>query len=420
MTVVAGRGQSIAYASSIFIAFAALVLSRKPDAFLRSQFWAEDGVVWYRQAYEIGWMSLLLPQNGYFQSVSKIAGNLGQLVSLTWAPLLFALIALLFKLLPVMLLYSARGKALVPRASGRFLLSFLYVAHPYSWEVFINVTNIHWHLALAALLILCFASWDRTFQKISDLAIVLLCGLSGTFAFFLAPISAWHWYSTKSRRSLILASILFLAAGIQLAALLMTGAASRSSAPLDASWSDLLRIVGGQITAASILGDGWLHLFESRLWQGSVFFPFAFSAVLAVFMARALQTADHALRYLVVLSVMIFVAALLQPQISSTQGQWPLFARPNTGGRYAFIPILGFYASLAWIGASDRSIVYRRIAQALLAAVLVAGVPMSWRVKAYEDVGFLARAKAFEQAPPGEIVEIPTNPRGWSFSLEKR
>lgn len=274
----------MAHPSFVLFAFAAMVVSRKPDAFLAAQFWAEDGVVWYRQAYEMGWMSLLHPQNGYFQTVSKIAGNLGQFVDLARAPLLFSLIALAFKLLPVVLLYSSRGKGLVPSASGRLLVGFLYVAHPYSWEVFINVTNIHWHLAIAALLVICFASWDGPSQKISDCAIVLLCGLSGTFALFLAPISAWHWFRTRSRRSLVLATVLFLAASIQLAALLMTGAATRSSAPLDASWGDLYRIVGGQITAASILGDGWRPLFVDSLWQESVLIPFALSAVLVTFM----------------------------------------------------------------------------------------------------------------------------------------
>ena len=420
MTVAARRGRGFAHAAALFVAFSALALSRKPDAFLRAQFWAEDGVVWYRQAYEMGWLSLLHPQNGYFQTVSKIAGNLGQLVDLALAPLLFSLVALFFKLLPVMMLYSPRGNELVPSGKYRILIAFLYVAHPYSWEVFINVTNIHWHLALAALLVICFSSWDGTSRKVSDLAIILLSGLSGTFALFLAPIAAWHWHRTRSRRALILALVLGLAACVQLATLLLTGSTTRSAAPLDASWEGLFRIVGGQITAASLLGDGWRHIFDSRFWQGSAFVPFALSAVLATLMARAFHTGGPALRYFVALSAMVFAAALLQPQISSTQGQWPLFTRPNVGGRYAFIPILAFYASLAWIGASDRNIVYRRIAQALLAVALVIGVPVSWRVKAYEDVGFPARAKEFERAPAGEVIEIPVNPPGWFFSLEKR
>ena len=178
--------------------------------------------------------------------------------------------------------------------------------------------------------------------------------------------------------------------------------------------------MGGQIAAASILGDGWRHLFDSRLWQGTALVPLAMSAGLVALMARAFLTGGHALRYFIALSAMVFVAALVQPQISNTQGQWPLFTRPGTGGRYAFIPILAFHASLAWIAASDHNLAFRRCARVLLAVVLVVGIPMSWNVRPYEDVGFLARARQFERAAPGTVVEIPVNPRGWSFRLERK
>lgn len=45
------RWHGMAHPSFVLFAFAAMVVSRKPDAFLAAQFWAEDGVVWYRQAY---------------------------------------------------------------------------------------------------------------------------------------------------------------------------------------------------------------------------------------------------------------------------------------------------------------------------------------------------------------------------------
>ena len=416
----AQRHHAVVQAFALAIACAALVFSRKPDAFLDAQFWAEDGVVWYRQAYESGWVSLLDPQNGYFQTVSKVTANLAQLVDLAWAPLLFAGVALCFKVLPVLLLHADRGRQLAPDARCRWLLTALYIAHPYSWEVFINVTNIHWHLAIAALLVVCLGSWDGAFQKSCDVAIVSLCGLSGTFAMFLAPISAWHWYRTRSRRALVLASILALAAGIQLVALATTGTTARSPAPLDASWGDLVRIVGGQVAAASLLGDVWPELFDTAAWQRWMLVPLAFSAALAVLVARAFHSARHPLRYFIALSAMVFVAALLRPQISGTEGQWPLFARPGIGGRYAFLPILAFYASLAWIATADRTAAFRWVARLLLAIVLVVAVPASWRVKPYEDVGFAARAQSFARAAPGEVVEIPVNPPGWSFPLEKR
>lgn len=397
-----------------------LVLSRKPDAFQEAQFWAEDGVIWYKQAHDMGWWSLLSPQNGYFQSISKIAGNIAQLVSLSSAPLVFSLIALIFKLLPILLLNTSRGRQLVPELHCRLLLCGLYVAHPYSWEVFINVTNIHWHLALTALLVLCFSDWDGAWRKGGDCAIVLLCGLSGTFSLFLAPIAVLQLYRSRTRRALVLAAILATAAAIQVAALVLTGSTTRSAAPLDASWSDLFRIIGGQIVAAGLLGDGWSNLFATSWWQQSILVPLAFCVVAPSLMARAFMGGDHTLRALIVLGALVFAAALARPQISSTQGQWPLFTRPNVGGRYAFLPIVAFHASLVFLAIKDRHIVYRWSARILLAILLVVGVPQSWSIQPYEDVGFAAKAEEFEHALPGTTVEIPINPPGWSFRLEKR
>ena len=397
-----------------------LILSRKPDAFLEAQFWAEDGVVWYKQAYEIGWRSLLSPQNGYFQTISKIAGNFGQLVSLPSAPLVFSLMALFFKLLPILLLNASRGRQLVPNVYARLLLCGLYVAHPYSWEVFINVTNIHWHLALSALLVLCFSDWDGAWRKTSDCVIILLCGLSGTFSLFLAPIAALQLYRSRTRRACVLASILTTTAAIQMAALALTGAATRSAAPLDASWNDLFRIVGGQVVAAGLLGDGWSTLFGSSWWQQSILVPLTCCVIATFLMTRAFTGGGHTLRALIILSMLVFAAALIRPQISSTQSQWPLFTHPNIGGRYAFLPIVAFHASLVFLAMKDRHIVYRWIARFLLAILLVVGVPKSWSIQPYEDVGFSAKAEEFEHALPGTTVDIPINPPGWSFRLEKR
>jgi len=35
------------------------ILSRRPDALFRPQFYAEDGAVWYAEAYDFGWLHLL-------------------------------------------------------------------------------------------------------------------------------------------------------------------------------------------------------------------------------------------------------------------------------------------------------------------------------------------------------------------------
>ena len=397
-----------------------LLLSRKPDAVLNAQFWAEDGVIWYRQAYELGWQCLLLPQNGYFQTISKLVALFSLPVGLAHAPLLFNLAALSFRVLPVLLLNSARGRDLVPHAGMRLLASLLYLANPYSFEVFANVTNIHWHLALSAVLVLCMGSWTGAWRKAFDVAVVLLCGTSGPFALFLTPVALWRWHRERNLRSCVLLAILVAMAAIQLLAIAMTGDATRTSAPLGASWEGLVRIVGGQIAAAALLGDLWAtKLFHAGAWQQSIVLPLA-GAMLAVGMfARAMLAPAPLLRGLLFLGAAIFAAALTAPQISSTALQWPLFMQPGTGGRYAFIPIVAFHGSLLWLAFRDGHRAVRWPARLLLAVVLLVAIPASWAVKPYVDLDFRSHAMRFEAAPAGAVVEIPINPVGWSLKLRK-
>lgn len=397
-----------------------ILLSRKPDAVLNAQFWAEDGVVWYRQAYELGWQCLLLPQNGYFQTVSKLIALLSLPVALAHAPLLFNLAALSFRILPVVLLNSARGCGLVPHAGARLLASFLYLAHPYSFEVFANVTNIHWHLALSALLVLCMGSWEGGWRKAFDVALVALCGLSGPFALFLAPVALWRWHRERSRRSFALLAIIAAAAAIQVLAIAMTSDATRTAAPLGASWAGLVRIVGGQVAAAGLLGNLWATtLFHAGAWQHGIALPLAGALLVAGVFARTLLVPDRLLSGLLFLGTAIFAAALVAPQISSTEIQWPLFMRPGTGGRYAFIPIVAFHGALLWLAFRDRRRVVRWPARLLLATVLLVAIPASWVVRPYADLDFRSHAMRFEAAPPGTVVAIPINPVGWTLKLRK-
>lgn len=404
----------------LIAAFTALVIVvRQPEALANPQFWAEDGAVWYQQAYHAGMDSLLQPQNGYFQTVSKLTALLSLSVPLVHAPLLFNLVALFFKILPVLLILSARGRELLPGRATPYLVSALYVMHPYSWEVYLNVTNIHWHLALAALVVLFFERWHGS-SKFVDLGVVALSGFSGVFAVFLAPIALWRWIRRRSRRSLVLCGLLCVASAVQLIAMFATASATRSGAPLGASVEAFVRILGGQLVAAGLLGERWRDLFVSPHWTDAAILPLVLAGVGLAVLLRAASNGPPLLRGVVLFAALVFMAALIRPQISGSQAQWPLFEQPNTGGRYVFIPIIGLHASLLWLALAENYRVIRWAARLLLAITVLVAFPASWRVRPLADLDFPAHAARFEAAAPGTVVEIPINPQGWSIVLRKK
>ncbi|HEX8355443.1 MAG TPA: hypothetical protein VF611_21225, partial [Pyrinomonadaceae bacterium] len=131
-----------------------LIIARRPDAIFNAQFWAEDGAVWYADAYNVGaFKSLFFPAAGYFQTASRLTASLTQLLPLSRAPLAFALVAVAVQALPANLLISSRFSRLIPRLSVRALLAFAYLALPNSAEIHANLTNTQWRLAVITLLV---------------------------------------------------------------------------------------------------------------------------------------------------------------------------------------------------------------------------------------------------------------------------
>src|SRR5271157_2529140 len=94
---------------------AALLFLRRPDAVLHAQFWAEDGVVWFADAYNFGaFKALLRARDGYLQTLPRLACAVALWAPLVRAPLVTNLLALVIEALPPLFLLSTRMRNLGP------------------------------------------------------------------------------------------------------------------------------------------------------------------------------------------------------------------------------------------------------------------------------------------------------------------
>ncbi|WP_174580896.1 hypothetical protein [Pantoea latae] len=125
------------------LAFVLLVL-RRPDIITHAQPWAEDGKIWMAGIYNDGfWSSLLLPQNGYYQTISRIAYGVSLAFGLEHAALGANLIALLIRCCFVGFLLSSRMNY-IPVAY-RLAAAAYFVLMPNLSEGFVNITNLRWY-----------------------------------------------------------------------------------------------------------------------------------------------------------------------------------------------------------------------------------------------------------------------------------
>ncbi len=142
-------------ASAGFWAFAIAVTStllvlRRPDAVFHAQLWAEDGVVWFADAYNHGGLrALLFARDGYLQVFPRLVAAIGLWVPLVYVPLVFNLIALAVEALPPLFLVSNRMRNIGPRPL-RCVLALLYLFVPDSSEVHAIITDSQSQLAVLA------------------------------------------------------------------------------------------------------------------------------------------------------------------------------------------------------------------------------------------------------------------------------
>jgi hypothetical protein len=150
----AGRdGLSIGWRFLVFCLVMIALFCRSPRMLTHAQFYAEDGTIWFAQAYNGGWLhSLTLPQAGYLNTMPRFAAGLALLVPLTWAPLVMAIVGMTSQALPVPILLSPRLRNWAELPT-RMMFAAIYVALPNASEIHVVATNSQWHLALAATLV---------------------------------------------------------------------------------------------------------------------------------------------------------------------------------------------------------------------------------------------------------------------------
>ena len=393
--------------------FAALIVSRKPSALLRADLWGDEGWSFYPDAYAVGWHSLLIPAGGYLDTLQRLVGIAVQPLPLAWVPTIFAAVALCVQVLPALFLVSGRMAAVLPSLPVRAGLALLYAVLPNELEFYVNLTNAQWNLALLAFLVLVAAPPRGPAGRAVDTLVLVLSGLSGPFMLLLLPVAVWQLVERRhpaDRRHLLIVGATAL---VQLCVLLFVSHGGRSPAPLGAGPRMFARVVSLQVILGAELGFRTLgRITVLRVWQDNLL-PVALTVSSTVLAGLALWRGSPLLRKFVLFCALLLAAALTSPQVSLTQPQWLMMTMPQLGNRYFTFPIMAWIAIVATL-AADRARPVRLLGGALLAVILLWAVPHDWAVARMQPTGFVARARAFEAAPPGTRMIFPIVPTGVS------
>jgi hypothetical protein len=386
------------------------LFSRCPSLFIHAQFYAEDGTVWYAQAYNSGWVqSLLIPQAGYLQTLPRLGAGLALLAPLRHAPLVMALIGALIQVLPAMILFSERCRTWAP-LSTRVLFATVYVALPNAKEVHVVLTNSQWHIALVGVL-LAFAAPPKGWAgHFFDCLLFAVGGFSGPFFIVLAPLVLIYWGSRRRSWSLAILAVMSIGAVTQIMVLVFGGLRVRKD--LGANLDLFLRMIGGDIVAGSLFGShGYALRSPMFLIVPAAFCWFAICLY-------CVRWANLELKLFVVYCAALLAASLRSPYVAGPKPIWEELAG-DTAARYWFLPMLAFVWSSIWCAryAANRLL---SIPSTAILLLMIIGIVVDFRYRPFHDEHFLQYARYVQDAPPGTHITIPIVPDGWKMELVKR
>lgn len=370
-----------------------LLFLRRPDALLRPQFLAEDGM-FFVDAYEMGPAALATPYNGYFHLVPRLTARLALALDPRWAPAVYQAVAFGVWLAVLLALFSPRI-----RLPAKPALALALVLVPHSGEVFLSLTNVQWPLAVGLLLLALADDPAGPRQGAADLAALILCGLTGPFAIFLWPLFLARALARRSRASLLLVVGVSAAAALQAVTLYRYRFLFVVKAPPDPA--GVLSALGGRLYGTFFAGYG---LADFRPGAGWMILGAGLTALgaWAIFSARTWSRNEKMLAG-AWLCVVAPVALRFLRRAAEISG-------PRNGDRYFFLP----HVLLAWIlvVAAVRTAGWRRgMLVAALAVALAATLP-HWRVPPLHDYGWAGRVQPIRD---GKGFLIPINPEGWTI-----
>ena len=403
-------GLSALWLTVSFALALAAIFSRQMDLLLRPQFFAEDGWVWYQQAYNLHWLrSLGIAQAGYLQTLPRLVAGVTLLFPMQWAPLIMNLAGAVVQALPVVALLSRRCTPWGP-LPARLVMAALYLAIPDAAEIHVVLTNAMWHFALLQAL-LAFSLPPLTWRgRLCDLLVFTIGSLSGPFSILLLPAIAVYWWARRHRWTLAVLVILCL--GTLLQGTVMMHAVKRAGAPLGATPLRLLRIIAGSIFIDSMVGSGGPNLRAPLLILAAV-------GGLAI-VIWGWKSAPLAGRLYVVFAILVLVASLRDPLLlPGPTPRWEVLAEAM-GIRYWFFPSLMFLWLAAWCasGGKNRIVRYAGIAVLLLSVV---GAVRKWSYPPWPEGHFHADVARFQNLKTGEPMSFSVyDPGGRTMVLIKR
>jgi len=380
------------------VAIGLLVLFvRRPYAFLRPEFWAED-FVFLLDAEKFGLASFVMPQAGYLHLIPRTIAWMGSYLDPFLQPGFF-LIGWLIVAFSVVFSCLSRRHDLPLKP----LLAAVVLIVPHTGEVFFNPTNAQWLAALGLLLTILKKDPLSTFDWVTDLIFVFFAGLSGPFIILALPLFFLRAWQRRTSRSFIFLGFALLLAGVQGWFVAHAGPDHEFSGPF--SLFNLFATVSYRLPTNLFFG-AWITGSSSQI------LIMAIAAGLTVFFGFAIYNGrrfrDENLKFF------FFIVLLLAATTARKRFDLWGWGDVENGDRYFFIPkVLLLWVTIVAFAAQTRRGM-RLALLLLLVCSTLSNIPRL-RFRQLPDTRWYALCPEIRA---GHEVEVTINP-GWKFKYRR-
>lgn len=363
---------------ALLAGFALLVALRLPAAWVHGRFLDEEGTIFFAYAWHRPALDALFRSFGGYLNLGANATTLidarlvrAGLLPLEFAPYLTMLTALLFQLLPAILLLTGGGRWLANRWA--IVAGLLVIAiGPRTEEVFLDVLHIQFHLALCTALILALEMPRARAVRIGYCAILFATPLCGPAAIVLLPFFALRSLIAWDRARLV--QTVALAAGAAAQMLLFFTPSPVRGAFLDpVSLAAMLfvRLAAMPFSTASLANKLGKLIYAAYAGGGIGWWAAAAGAAayFAALVVLAWRNRRDAAIWLIVPGLALAAVSFGGGMIATAPREW---FSVGAGERYNFLPLTLLTLGLIALATRPEGR-YRRVCAVLCGLTLVSG-----------------------------------------------
>jgi hypothetical protein len=390
-----------------------LLVLRRPDAFGHPPLWAEDGVVFMRDAFVRGIPeSIVTPYAGYLLLVPRLWAAATSALPVAWLPLSYALFGYVMCVASCGVVLSSRLSTVVPNVAVRAGAFFLLLIVPSSPELYGNLTNIQWYFGIALFLLAISEDPRGRAKRLWEALAVATMALTGLMAVVFAPLFGLRWLRTRSHHSGVLLGVVMAGGGLQLAVLARDfGPGSR----VDAVGLSHLNV--GAVTSVLVVRVGGAAALGQRrleaLWAHPSLHPLLMVLGVLALVAVGWQLCTQSGR--VRLALVVALCVSYGATVASHGGNPAILLNPLLGPRYFALPLAVLVVVWAIaVCAIPRGRPVRAVAVALPVILIGVGAISDFRLTQLPDIGWDTSAHCIAQHRP---CHVRLAPEGWSVDL---